>query len=100
MRRSSSFILSALLAAAVRATGASATGPPITGTEVTSFSDSFSEPFFCGGELYAVTATGHMVVHFTFFEGLGRCGFTRSLWQGCICSRRRDGAYLRGELFE
>jgi hypothetical protein len=49
--------------------------PPITGTDVSTFSESFSEPFFCGGELYAVTANGHGVVHFTFFEGTGALHF-------------------------
>ena len=74
MRRRFSFIL-AVLGAAVLATGASAAGRPITGTAVSTFSESFSEPFFCGGELYAVTATGHMVVHFTFFAETGALHF-------------------------
>ena len=55
--------------------GTSSAEPPITGTEVSTFSESFSEPFFCGGELYAVTASGHMVVHFTFFEETGALHF-------------------------
>jgi hypothetical protein len=50
--------------------------PPITGTDVSKFSESFSEPFFCGGELYAVTASGRAVVHFTFFEETGALHFT------------------------
>ena len=75
MRRRFSFTLAALLSAAVLAAGASAAGPPITGTAVSTFSESFSEPFFCGGELYAVTASGHMVVHFTFFEATGALHF-------------------------
>ena len=41
---------------------------PITGMDVFTFSESFTEPFLCGGEPYAVTANGHGVVHFTFFE--------------------------------
>jgi hypothetical protein len=49
--------------------------PPITGTDVSTFSESFSEPFFCGGELYAVTADGIAVVHFTFFEETGALRF-------------------------
>jgi hypothetical protein len=49
--------------------------PPITGTDVSTFSESFSEPFFCGGELYAVTANGIAVVHFTFFEETGALRF-------------------------
>jgi hypothetical protein len=71
MRRRFSFGLSALLGAAILVTSASAVGPPITGTSVSTFSESFSDPFFCGGELYDVTASGHMVVHFTFFEDTG-----------------------------
>lgn len=55
--------------------GTASAQPPITGTEVFTFSDSFSEPFFCGGELYAVTASGHGVVHFTFFEETGALHF-------------------------
>jgi hypothetical protein len=42
--------------------------PPITGTDISTFSESFTEPFFCGGEPYAVTASVRAVVHFTFFE--------------------------------
>ena len=26
--------------------------PPITGTDVSTFEESFTDPFFCGGELY------------------------------------------------
>ena len=75
MRRLLNFTVSALLAAAVLATGAGAGSPPITGTVVSTFSESFEEPFFCGGEPYAVTANGHMVVHFTFFEETGALHF-------------------------
>jgi hypothetical protein len=65
-----------LITAGVLATGGTAWAqPPITGTEVSRFSESFTEPFFCGGELYAVTASGRMVVHFTFFEETGRLRF-------------------------
>jgi hypothetical protein len=50
--------------------------PPITGTEVSTFSESFSdETFFCQDELYAVTANGHALVHFTFFEETGALHF-------------------------
>ena len=50
--------------------------PPITGTEVSTFSESFSdEIFFCQDELYAVTANGHAVVHFTYFEDTGAFHF-------------------------
>jgi hypothetical protein len=77
MRRRFSFILALVLGAAVLASAASAAGddPPITGTAVSTFSESFSDPFFCGGELYAVTASGHLVVHFTFFEETGALHF-------------------------
>ena len=49
--------------------------PPITGTEVSTFSDSFSGSFPCQDELYAVSANGHTVVHFTFFEETGALYF-------------------------
>jgi hypothetical protein len=49
--------------------------PPITGTEVSTFSDSFSGSFPCQDELYAVSANGHTVVHFTFFEETGALHF-------------------------
>jgi hypothetical protein len=66
----------ALAAGLMLATAGTASAErPITGTEVSTFSESFSEPFFCGGELYAVTASGHMVVHFTFFEETGALHF-------------------------
>ena len=42
---------------------------------MSTFSESFSEPFFCGGELYAVTASGHAVMHFTYFEDTGAFHF-------------------------
>ena len=56
-------------------TGAAGAQPPITGTEIFRFSDSFTEPFFCGGEPYVVTASGHGVVHFTFFQETGALHF-------------------------
>lgn len=49
--------------------------PPITGTDVFTFSDSFTGTYLCGGELYAITANGHGVVHFTFFEETGAVHF-------------------------
>lgn len=55
--------------------GTAGAQPPITGTDVFTFSESFTEPFFCGDELYAVTASGHGVVHFTFFEETGALHF-------------------------
>ena len=54
--------------------------PPTTGTEVSTFVESFSdEPFVCQDELYAITISLHLVVHFTFFERPGRCTSTSSL---------------------
>ena len=55
--------------------GAASAQPPLTGTEVSTFSESFTEPFFCGGEPYVVTATLRAVVHFTFFEEAGALRF-------------------------
>jgi hypothetical protein len=66
----------ALAAGSMLTTTTAAWGqPPITGTDTFTFSESFSEPFFCGGERYAVTASGHGVVHFTFFEETGALHF-------------------------
>jgi hypothetical protein len=79
--------------------GVASAQPPITGTEVSTFSESFSEPFFCGGELYAVTASGRMVVHFTFLEETGALHF-HEVAHGKAVSVRRDRSYLHGELLE
>jgi len=71
-------VLSVLALAAglmLATTGTAWAQPPITGTEVSTFSESFSDPFFCGGELYATTESGHAVVHFTFFEETGAFHF-------------------------
>ena len=57
------------------AVGAARAQAPRTGTEISTFSESFTEPFFCGGEPYAVTAEGRAVVHFTFFEQTGALRF-------------------------
>jgi hypothetical protein len=57
------------------AVGAAWAQPPRTGTEISTFSESFAEPFFCGGEPYAVTAEGRAVMHFTFFEETGALRF-------------------------
>jgi hypothetical protein len=67
------FVLCLLLSAGVMlaTAGTAWAQPPITGTDVSTFSDSFSEPFLCQDELYAVTASGRSVVHFTFFEETG-----------------------------
>lgn len=50
---------------------------PIVVTEVSTFSDSFSGPldFDCQHELYAVSASGSAVLHFTFFEETGALHF-------------------------
>ena len=64
--------------------------PPITGTEVFRFSESFSEPFFCGGELYSITADVHGVVHFTFFEETGAIHF-HEIFHGKAVSVPVDG---------
>jgi hypothetical protein len=55
--------------------GGSASPPAITGTEVSTFTDSFTAPFECQDELYAITATGHTVMNFTFFEETGALYF-------------------------
>ena len=49
--------------------------PPITGTDVSTFSDGFSGSFTCQDELYAITANGHMVVHFIYFVETGAVHF-------------------------
>ena len=69
-------LVAALAAGSMLATaGVASAQPPITGTDVSTFSESFSEPFFCGGEPYAVTADGHAVVHFTYFPDTGALHF-------------------------
>ena len=55
--------------------GAASAQSPITSTEVSTFSDSFTAPFECQDELYAITATGHSVMHFTLFEETGALYF-------------------------
>jgi hypothetical protein len=58
------------------AAGTASAQPPITFTEVSTFSDSFSGGSVeCQDEPYSVTATGHTVVHFTFFEETGALHF-------------------------
>ena len=59
----------------VMSVGAATAQPPLTGTDVSTFSESFTEPFFCGGEPYAVTANVRVVIHFTFFEDTGALRF-------------------------
>jgi hypothetical protein len=66
----------ALAAALVLATAAPAWAqPPITGTDVSTFSDSFTGSLECQDELYSIIATGHTVVHFTYFEETGALHF-------------------------
>jgi hypothetical protein len=56
--------------------GTASAQPPITGTDVSTFSESFSdEPFVCQDELYEITVSGRVVVHFTFFEETGALHF-------------------------
>jgi hypothetical protein len=54
---------------------ASAAEPPITFTDVSTFSDSFSDTFLCQDEPYSITASGHTVVHVTYFEETGASHF-------------------------
>jgi hypothetical protein len=60
-----------MLAMAGNASAAS----PITFTDVSPFSDSFSGSLDCQDELYAITATGHTAVHFTYFDETGALHF-------------------------
>jgi hypothetical protein len=77
MRRRFSFTLCALIGAAVLATAGTASAqPPITGTEVSTGSESFSdESFVCQNELYEITVSARVVVHFTYFEETGAVHF-------------------------
>jgi hypothetical protein len=78
MRRRFSFILALVLGAAVLATAANAAGnePPITDTEVSTGIESFSdEPFVCQDELYEITISARVVVHYTYFEETGAVHF-------------------------
>jgi hypothetical protein len=59
----------------VTGVGAASAQPPLTGTDVSTFTERFTEPFFCGGEPYAVTANVRVVIHFTFFEDTGALRF-------------------------
>jgi hypothetical protein len=51
--------------------GTASAQPPITFRDASTFSDSFSGPFLCQDELYAVTANGRALFHFTYFEETG-----------------------------
>jgi hypothetical protein len=75
MRRRFGVTLGVLLGAAVLATAASAAGRPITFRDASTFSDSFTDTFLCQGELYATTASGRALVHFTYFEDTGALYF-------------------------
>jgi hypothetical protein len=55
--------------------GIASAQPPITSTDVSTFSDSFTGSLDCQDELYAITATGHTVVQFTYFEETGALHF-------------------------
>jgi len=59
----------------VMSVGAASAQPPLTGTDVSTLTERFTEPFFCGGEPYAVTANVRVVIHFTFFEDTGALRF-------------------------
>lgn len=63
---------------------------PITGTDVSTFSESFIEPFLCQEEPYAVTVDGRAVVHFTFFEETGALHF-KELVYGNVVAVPVDG---------
>jgi hypothetical protein len=76
LRRTRFFVWAVSTAASMLATaGPASAQPPLTGTEISTFSETFSEPFFCGGEPYAVSADVRAVVHFTFFEETGALRF-------------------------
>jgi hypothetical protein len=75
MRRLFSVTLTALLGAALLPVAASAAGPPITFRDSSTFFDSFSDTFLCHDELYALTASGRVLVHFTYFADTGALYF-------------------------
>jgi hypothetical protein len=61
-----------LITVGVLVTGGTASGQsPITGTEVSTFSETFTDPFFCGDELYVQTLNTRAIVHFTLFVETG-----------------------------
>jgi hypothetical protein len=70
--------------------GIASAQPPITGTDVSTFSDSFTGSLDCQDELYAITATGHTVVHFTYFEETGALHF-HLVDQGKVVAVPLDG---------
>jgi hypothetical protein len=45
--------------------------PPVAFTDVSTFSDTCSGSLDCQHEVYDITATGHTVVHVTYFEDSG-----------------------------
>ena len=81
---------SASVAILALAAGTAWAQPPITGTEVTTFSESFTEPTLCQDELYTTTADIRMVVHFTFFEDTGALHLHESI-QGKVVAVPLDG---------
>jgi hypothetical protein len=69
------WLLAAAAGLMLATAGTASAQPPITGTDVSTFSDSFSGSFPCQDELYAITANGHIVVHFTYFVETGAVHF-------------------------
>ena len=56
--------------------GIASAQPPTTGTDVSTFSESFAdERFVCQDELYEITVSGRVVVHFTYFRDTGAVHF-------------------------
>jgi hypothetical protein len=74
--------------------------PPITGTDVSTFSDSFSGSLECQDEPYAITATGHTVVNFTFFEETGALYFLLSDVSALMVQQARSELLRTGDLLE
>jgi hypothetical protein len=80
--------------------GNASAASPITFTDVSTFSDSFSGSLDCQDELYAITATGHTAVHFTYFDETGALHF-HLVDHGkavAIHSPRWDRSHLHGKL--
>jgi hypothetical protein len=77
LRRTSSPIacLGVACLATLALAGTASAQTPVVFTDVSTFSDSFTGSFECEDEPYAVTATGHTVVHFTYFEETGALHF-------------------------
>ena len=68
--------LASLAAMMLATAGIASAQPPTTGTAVSTFSESFSdEPWVCQDELYDITVSGRVVVHFTYFPDTGAVHF-------------------------